>query len=144
MRKTVTTGAIFALALTLAACGKPAEDKDAGADTVAPSLTAAATTAGTGSRPAAFAQCAACHSVEAGKNGVGPTLAGLVGRKAGTQPGFAYSDANRNSGLIWDEQTLDTYLTNPMKMMPGTKMVFAGISDAAKRKELIEYLKTLK
>ena len=146
MRKTVTSGAILglALALTLAACGKPAEQKPAGTDTADPSLTASASTAGTGGKPAAFAQCAACHSVEPGKNGVGPTLAGLVGRKAGTQAGFAYSEANKNSGLTWDEQTLDTYLTNPMKLVPGTKMVYAGMGDPADRKALIDYLKTLK
>lgn len=73
-----------------------------------------------------------------------PSLAGVVGRKAGSIAGFAYSDANKASGLTWDEKTLDTYLTNPMKMVPGTKMTFAGIPDAAKRKEVIDYLKTLK
>ena len=145
MRKSIATGAVIALALALSACGKPAEEK--AADSAAPATSessAAATTADTGGKPAVFAQCAVCHSTEAGKNGVGPSLAGIVGRKAGSVAGFAYSDANKNSGLTWDEKTLDTYLTNPMKMVPGTKMTFAGLPDAAKRKEVIDYLKTLK
>lgn len=104
----------------------------------------AAVAAAPGARPAAFAQCAACHSVEPGKNGVGPTLAGVFGAKAGAVPGYAYSEANRNSGLTWDEATLDEYLTAPMKKMPGTKMAFAGVADPARRKDLIDYLKTLK
>lgn len=133
------------LALALAACGSPPEDK--AADTAAPTAetaTAAATTAAADAKPVAFAQCATCHSVEPGKHGVGPSLAGIVGHKAGAAAGYSYSDANKNSGLTWDEATLDTYLTNPMKVVPGTKMTYAGMPDAAKRKEVIEYLKTLK
>jgi cytochrome c2/CBS domain-containing protein len=85
--------------------------------------------------------CAVCHTVDAGKNKIGPSLAGVVGRKAGSVPGFAYSAANKNSGDAWDEQTLDTYLTDPRKFMPGTKMVFAGLKNPEDRKALIEYLK---
>jgi len=85
--------------------------------------------------------CAACHVVEAGQNRLGPSLAGIVGRKAGTVPGFAYSDANKNSGVTWDEATLDTYLQDPKKFMPGTKMVSPGVKDADARAALIAYLK---
>jgi cytochrome c2 len=85
--------------------------------------------------------CAICHTLEAGKNKIGPSLAGVVGRKAGSVPGFAYSAANKNSGDIWDAQTLDTYLADPRKFMPGTKMVFAGLKTPEDRKALIEYLK---
>jgi len=85
--------------------------------------------------------CAVCHTLDAGKNKIGPSLAGVVSRKAGSVPGFAYSAANKNSGDIWDEQTLDTYLTDPRKFMPGTKMVFAGLKNPEDRKALIEYLK---
>jgi len=85
--------------------------------------------------------CAICHTLEAGKNKIGPNLAGVVGRKAGSVPGFAYSAANKNSGDIWDAQTLDTYLADPRKFMPGTKMVFAGLKNPEDRKALIEYLK---
>jgi cytochrome c len=76
-----------------------------------------------------------------GKNKIGPSLAGVVGRKAGSVPGFAYSAANKNSGDIWDAQTLDIYLTDPRRFMPGTKMVFAGLKNPEDRKALIEYLK---
>ena len=87
--------------------------------------------------------CAICHTLEEGKNKIGPSLAGVVGRKAGSVPGFAYSAANKNSGDTWDEATLDTYLTDPRKFMPGTKMVFAGLKNSEDRKALIEYLKQL-
>src|SRR6516162_8357989 len=87
--------------------------------------------------------CAICHTLEAGKNKIGPSLAGVVGRKAGSVPGFAYSAANKSSGDIWDAQTLDTYLADPRKFMPGTKMVFAGLKNLQDRKALIEYLKGL-
>lgn len=85
--------------------------------------------------------CAVCHTLEAGENKIGPSLAGVVDRKAGSVPGFAYSAANKNSGDTWDVQTLDTYLTEPQKFMPGTKMVFAGLKNPEDRKALIEYLK---
>lgn len=85
--------------------------------------------------------CTVCHTVEAGKNKIGPSLAGIVGRKAGTAPGFSYSDANKKSGVTWDEATLDAYLTDPRKFMPGTKMVFAGLKNPDDRKAIIAYLK---
>jgi cytochrome c len=88
--------------------------------------------------------CAVCHTVEAGKNKIGPSLAGIVGRKAGSVAGFSYTDANKNSGVTWDEQTLDTYLVDPKKFIPGTKMLFAGVKSDADRKALIAYLKQQK
>ncbi len=145
----ITTLAATTLALSLAACGSPPEDKAAdtapAADAAAPAAepTAAATTAA-GGKPAAFAQCAACHAVEPGKHGVGPSLAGVYGTKSGELAGYAFSDAMKSANLTWDDATLDAYLTNPMKMVPGTKMTFAGLPDAAKRKEIIEYMRTLK
>ncbi|WP_309623123.1 c-type cytochrome [Novosphingobium sp.] len=142
MRKTLFAGSIAALALMLAGCGKPAEEKATG--TESGGSTTAATSASADARPAAFAQCAACHAVKAGKHGVGPSLAGVFGTKAGDVPGYAFSDPMKASGLIWDEQTLDSYLTNPMKMVPGTRMTYYGMSDPADRKAVIDYLKTLK
>ncbi len=95
-------------------------------------------------KPAAFATCAACHSVEPGKNGVGPSLAGIAGRKAGNLPGFAYSNALKNSGIIWGATSLDRWLTSPQQAFPGTKMPFAGIPDPARRREVVNYLLALK
>lgn len=74
---------------------------------------------------------------------VGPSLFGIVGRPAGSVPGFHYSAANRNSGLTWDTATLDKYLTNPRQMVPGTLMAYPGLTDARKRTDLIAYLATL-
>jgi cytochrome c len=96
------------------------------------------------SAPASFAMCSSCHTIRPGMNAVGPSLFGVFGRKAATGAGYAYSDAMKASGKTWDEATLDTYLTAPMKDVPGTKMTFAGQSDPAKRKEIIEFLKTVK
>ncbi len=93
--------------------------------------------------PAGFAQCAACHSVEPGKNGIGPTLAGIFGDRAGVVPGFEFSDAMKSSGLTWNQATLDRYLTDPRGVVPGTKMAFGGVKDAAQRQAIINYLKTL-
>lgn len=142
MRITAKTITAATLALALAACGSPSEEKKTtDSDPIATETAAAADP---GAKPAAFAQCAACHSVEPGKNGVGPSLAGVFGSKAGSVAGYGYTPANKNSGLTWDEATLDTYLTAPMKTVPGTKMSFGGMSDPAQRKAIIEYMKTLK
>jgi cytochrome c len=81
--------------------------------------------------------------VAAGKNRIGPTLFGVVGRKTGSVPGFHYSDANRNSHLSWDPATLDKYLENPRGVIPGTFMSFPGLKDAQKRHDVISYLETL-
>jgi cytochrome c len=89
-----------------------------------------------------FAKCKACHTVEAGKNKVGPSLAGVVGRKAGMAEGFNYSDAMKNSGLTWDEATLNTYLAGPKKLVPGTKMAFPGLPNEQDRLDVIAYLKS--
>jgi cytochrome c len=91
-----------------------------------------------------FAKCKACHSNVAGKNMVGPSLFGIVGRQAGTVAGFNYSEANKNSGVTWTTDKLDTYLTDPKAFMPGNKMAFPGVKDDAERKNLIAYLETLK
>lgn len=133
--------AMIPLAL-LAACGGSDEEKQSAspAATISPESAAspAADTA-----PAAFAICRACHSVEAGRNGIGPTLHGIVGSKAGDVAGFPFSPALKQSGITWDRQSLDTWLQGPMKMVPGTRMVIA-VPDPAKRKAIIDYLETQK
>ena len=92
-----------------------------------------------------FNQCRACHQVGPdAKNSVGPTLNGVFGRKAGAVDGYNYSDANKGSGLTWDEATLREYLKNPRAKVPGTKMVFPGISRDKQLDDIIAYLKGLK
>ncbi|GAC1342546.1 MAG: cytochrome c family protein [Acetobacteraceae bacterium] len=89
----------------------------------------------------AFLVCRACHQIgPTAKSGVGPSLNGIVGRTAGTYPGFAYSPANKNSGLVWDQATLEKYLPNPQALIPGTKMSFAGLKDPQKVKDVIAFL----
>jgi cytochrome c len=88
-------------------------------------------------------QCATCHSVVEGKKLIGPSLFGIVGRQAGQIADFKYSQANKASGLTWDEPTLDRYLTSPKDVVPKTIMAYAGVKDAQKRKDLISYLATV-
>ena len=92
-----------------------------------------------------FMVCRACHQIgPTAKNAIGPVLNGVVGRSAGTFPGFNYSPANKDSGLTWDEATLQKYLANPQAVVKGTKMIFPGIKDPAKVNDVIAFLKTYK
>lgn len=92
-----------------------------------------------------FNKCKACHQIGPNaKNVVGPELNGLVGRKTGSVEGYNYSDANKNSGLTWDEATFLEYITAPQKKIPGTKMTFAGIPDETDRNNLWAYLSQFK
>jgi cytochrome c len=89
-----------------------------------------------------FAVCKACHQIgETGKNSIGPVLNGVIGRPAGSYPGFSYSDANKKSGLTWDEATFREYISNPKAKIPGTKMIYAGLKDEQKITDLLAYLK---
>jgi cytochrome c len=88
-----------------------------------------------------FRQCAACHVVQAGVNRTGPSLHGIIGRKAGSVEGFRYSDANKNSGKTWTQQAMFDYLENPRAAIPNTTMAFAGLKKAEDRANVIAYLK---
>ncbi|MBO44364.1 MAG: cytochrome c family protein [Rhodospirillaceae bacterium] len=89
-------------------------------------------------------KCGICHSIVKGKRKLGPSLFSVVGKKAGTEPKYRYSSAMKKSNLTWNESSLDEYLANPRKKVPGTKMSFPGLKKESKRKAVIAYLKTLK
>jgi cytochrome c len=92
----------------------------------------------------AFQRCAICHRAEKdGGNGLGPNLFGVVGRKAGTAKDFAYSSAMKNSGITWTPDKLAAYITHPAQVVPGNRMAFAGINNAAQVSDVVAYLATL-
>jgi cytochrome c2 len=87
-----------------------------------------------------FEECAACHKLAAGANDVGPSLFGVLERKAADLSDFRYSPALRRSGIVWTPQTLDAFLADPQKLVPANRMPYAGMTDAADRADLIAYL----
>jgi cytochrome c len=150
---------------TLAACGGGSDEPapDAGATTAAapaatptaatPPPTADSTDTVDGTTLAQFTgnaengekvflQCKSCHVRDPGVNRIGPSLAGIVGRAAGTVDGFTYTDANKNSGITWSPEKLYQYLENPQRVVPGTKMAFAGLPNGQDRADIIAYLQT--
>jgi cytochrome c len=136
MRCWTRTVAVLVLAGCVAACGGP-QTAEHGTAEASPAHEASPGQ----SRPAAYVQCISCHSVEPGRNGVGPSLHRIVGSKAASVPGYNYSPALKQSGLTWDEATLDAWLAAPAKLVPGNKMAYFGQPDPAKRKAIIDYLK---
>ena len=111
-------------------------------------LLAGSSTAALAADPAAGekifkAQCGICHAVAAGENRIGPTLFGVVGRPAGSVPGFNYTADHKKLEITWNAATLDKYLANPRAMVPDTTMIYAGLKDDAERADLIAYLETL-
>lgn len=111
-------------------------------------LSSAPVTAGAASPPAppaAFAQCAVCHAVKKGeRSGFGPNLYGVAGTRAGAIAGYGFSPAMKSSKVVWDRQSLDRFIEAPQAVVPGTKMAFPGVKDAAKRKAIVDYLMALK
>lgn len=171
IRASLGLSAAFLAMASVAACSqKPAEEPTASAPTetaaTEPAAANATVPAATAEKPAvdnvdtlagvkfasytgdaaagekAFAVCKTCHAVEAGKNMVGPSLHGLIGRHSGEIPGFTYSAANKGSGIVWSEAKLFQYLEAPQRVIPGTKMTYTGLKDPQKRADVIAYLKT--
>ncbi|KAL7078002.1 hypothetical protein ACQ4LE_002606 [Meloidogyne hapla] len=85
-------------------------------------------------------RCFQCHVIDSDAAKTGPTLKGVIGRKSGSVPGFDYSAANKNKGVVWSRETLFEYLLNPKKYIPGTKMIFAGLKKADERADLIKFI----
>ena len=90
-----------------------------------------------------FAKCAPCHAKDK-TVGLGPGLVGVIGRQAGSTPGFRYSRAMKNANIVWDEKSLDAFIAAPQTAVPGTTMPFSGLQDQQERTDLIAYLETLK
>jgi nitrite reductase (NO-forming) len=112
----------------------------AGAQAIPAAASQPATTGDIAEGRQVFRKCQACHSLDAGKNGVGPSLAGIVGEKAGDAPGYNFSPAMKASNLTWDATTLDAYLTDPQKVVPGNKMPFPGLKTERERNAVIALL----
>jgi cytochrome c2 len=90
-----------------------------------------------------FVDCASCHTLANGENGVGPSLFGVLGRKAGTLDDYRYSPALKRSGIVWSPQTLDNFIADPQKAVPANRMPYAGMTNAAERADLIAYLQKM-
>jgi len=139
--------AAFSLGLLMTACaqggdGAPAAPAATGAAPAAADLQTLLAAADPEKGKVLFLQCRACHSLEAGgANKVGPNLHGFLGRKAGLAPGFSYSEAVTQSGIVWSAEALDHWLERPSEFLPGNRMVFVGIRKPEDRANLIAYLK---
>lgn len=141
--------AITGLALLLTACGSEVEAPVEQIVVRQPGASASPAPVDAGDSlaagKAAFAACAACHSVEpGGASNIGPNLHGVVGRAAGSLAGFSYSDAMAKSGLTWTESELDAFIANPSGKVPGTEMVTGQVTDAQRRAAIVAYLASLK
>ena len=122
----------------------PVAENTESAEVPAPAAAPAPVQTASNAKPASFTQCAVCHKVEEGARAtIGPNLYGIVGAEAGKQEGFAYSPAMRESGLTWDEATLDRFLANPQSVVRGNRMAFVGERNETRRKEIIDYLASL-
>lgn len=131
------TGLLAAIAIAAAATAAQAQTAKPAAPVAMPKGDAAQ-----GAKD--FVVCKACHSPDKGVNKIGPSLFGVVGRTSGSVAGYNYSAANKSGHIVWTPQVLFTYLQNPRKFLPGTKMTYAGLADPQKRANIIAYLGTLK
>lgn len=158
---------LIALSAALAACGGKKEEAAAPAADAPAAATSAAAPAADAAAPAkiaaddtttldgtkfadmkgdaaagekVFTQCKTCHVIDPGVNRIGPSLHGIIGRKAGEIAGFSYSSANKESGITWTPEKLYQYLEKPARVVPGTKMAFAGLPKGQDRADVIAYL----
>ena len=132
------------LAGLLASCDDPRPDVtvDAGDPETVAAGDGPAGAVARGAAPVAFGICRSCHSVEKGQTIVGPSLWGVYGTRMGDLPGYDFSQGMKASGLVLNDATLDRWLANPVAMIPGTRMGYAGQPDPEKRRQIIAYLKT--
>jgi len=159
MRRLGLTLVATAVAVSLSACGKPStgtpaatSTEQAAGPTAAPltaeqkkailaTLPAPYNTADIDNGEAKFALCSSCHTLsEGGPVMTGPNLYHIIGEKAGVRPGFKFSEPMVAAGFTWDPAHLDTWITDPKAMIPGTKMTFAGLKDPKDRTDVIAYL----
>src|SRR5262245_17742770 len=122
------------------AAGPPPPSSTSGQAPVAAPVAAATGSGDAAAGRLVYRKCQACHSMDAGKNLLGPSMAGIMGRKAGAEAGYSYSPAMKQSGLVWDGKTLDAYLADPQKLIPGNKMPFPGLKTDHDRADVIAYL----
>ena len=135
---------LLVCALVLAACSK-AKDSGSTNEAAAPAAPDRAFAELKGDAAAgetAFVQCRLCHTLEPGKNLIGPSLHQVVGRKAGSLPGYTYSAAMKNSGITWTGEQIYRFLAAPAAVVPGTRMAYAGLKDPQRRADVIAYLET--
>jgi cytochrome c len=161
MVNTKAIAGLLALSVMLAACSAGSEgetDTSAQAEataTTAPAGPLAATdmstvdgttlanfTGNAANGKQVFAQCRTCHVTDAGVNKIGPSLNNIIGRTAGTVPGYTYSAANAGAGFVWTKEKLFQFLEKPQRVIPQTKMIYGGLPNAQKRADLIAYLET--
>lgn len=157
MRKIVLSTVALTSLFAVSACGGGAGNEEAPAETAAveevveeapaeelPADVAFADLTGDAAAgETVFAQCRTCHLIEEGKNGVGPSLYGVIGRTAGSIEGFNYSEANAGSGITWTPEIMFEYLEAPREYLPGTRMAYPGLKDPQERADLIAYLQTV-
>lgn len=141
MRKLTVISTILAGSLAIAGCSVEPDSTDPAAPAEA-ELAFADLTGDAAAGERAYGKCRSCHLLEPGRNTIGPTLHGVVGRQAGTVAGFNYSDANASADLEWTPEALFDYLENPREFMPGNRMPFAGISDPQERADIVAFLET--